>query len=45
MSAIRMTVFPRAGGGRAGSGVFPEYSLSPEAKYPTAIEGIYAIVQ
>ncbi|AET57889.1 alpha/beta hydrolase fold-3 domain protein [Paenibacillus terrae HPL-003] len=25
--------------------VFPEYSLSPEAKYPTAIEEIYAVVQ
>lgn len=24
--------------------VFPEYSLSPEAKYPTAIEEIYAVV-
>lgn len=32
----------------AGSGsivVFPEYSLSPEAKYPTAIEEIYAVVK
>lgn len=32
----------------AGSGsvvVFPEYSLSPEHKYPTAIEEIYAVVQ
>ncbi|WP_068618803.1 alpha/beta hydrolase [Paenibacillus tuaregi] len=25
--------------------VFPEYSLSPEAKYPTAIEEIYAAVE
>lgn len=25
--------------------VFPEYSLSPEAKYPTAIEEIYAVLQ
>lgn len=25
--------------------VFPEYSLAPEAKYPTAIEEIYAVVQ
>ncbi|NBD27500.1 alpha/beta hydrolase [Paenibacillus glycinis] len=25
--------------------VFPEYSLSPEHKYPTAIEEIYAVVQ
>jgi acetyl esterase len=25
--------------------VFPNYSLSPEAKYPTAIEEIYAVVQ
>lgn len=25
--------------------VFPEYSLSPEAKYPTAIEEIYAVVK
>ncbi|MBP2000351.1 acetyl esterase/lipase [Paenibacillus shirakamiensis] len=25
--------------------VFPEYSLSPEAKYPTAIEEIYAVMQ
>lgn len=32
----------------AGSGaavVFPEYSLSPEAKYPAAIEEIYAVLQ
>ncbi|MBW4080496.1 alpha/beta hydrolase [Paenibacillus sp. S150] len=31
----------------AGAGaavVFPEYSLSPEAKYPTAIEEIYAVL-
>ncbi|MEK3699547.1 alpha/beta hydrolase [Paenibacillus sp. FSL R10-2199] len=25
--------------------VFPEYSLSPEAKYPTAIEEIYAVLE
>jgi acetyl esterase len=25
--------------------VFPNYSLSPEAKYPTAIEENYAVVQ
>lgn len=25
--------------------VFPKYSLSPEAKYPTAIEEIYAVLQ
>ncbi|UKS29194.1 alpha/beta hydrolase [Paenibacillus sp. HWE-109] len=25
--------------------VFPNYSLSPEAKYPTALEEIYAVVQ
>lgn len=25
--------------------VFPNYSLSPEAKYPTAIEEIYAVLQ
>lgn len=31
---------------RAGAAtVFPEYSLSPEAKYPTAIEEIYAVLE
>lgn len=31
--------------GAEGAVVFPEYSLSPEAKYPTAIEEIYAVLE
>src|ERR1700749_4731544 len=31
--------------GSGAAGVFPNYSLSPEARYPTAIEEIYAVLE